>query len=54
MNELDDLRRAFIDALARSFSEGVATVPHNSEITEAIRDLACSSQELVDALDEAR
>lgn len=49
---LDDLRRTFIDSLARSIYEGVAHIP-DSEITDAIRDVAMSSQDLVEALDEA-
>lgn len=48
----DDLRRNFVDALARSFAEGVASLPNDGEITDAVRDLAVTSQDLVDALDE--
>lgn len=53
MTDLDDLRREFVDALARSFAEGVASLPDRGsiEITDAIRDLAMSSQHLTDALD---
>lgn len=52
MNELDPLRRDFIDALARCIDAGMVSVDMpTTEITDPVRDLAMSSQYLVEALD---